>query len=279
MGDSEDPGQATPNTGSEAQVQRPAVLLDTEPIWGEAEGGEEKEREQQIEKDREPIFEPKTSNEGTRTVEWLQLAVNGVLAVVGVVAVIIYWNQLNTMSKTLTEVKNQTTQIQIQANAAQSQLTQQQDAFKVTERAWVSVAGTGFDYKRDDGGISRARGSIVLINTGPTPAFNSSIWSCFQVRPNEPIVGKTIPNNRVCQAQFVGNLGTNVTMKLIRIDPTRVVQENGLPQNDDVAGPRLYVWGRITYSTFAKDGFHFTSFCLKSSGSQLAPCANGNDGS
>jgi len=64
------------------------------------------------------------SDKGTRTIEWLQLGVNAVLAAVGIVAIIIYLSQLSAMNKTLTEIEKQTPEIQRQARAAQGQLTQ-----------------------------------------------------------------------------------------------------------------------------------------------------------
>lgn len=221
------------------------------------------------EKDEEPAE--------SRIREWAQVAINLILAIVGIFAVCYYSGQLEVMKGQLTEIVRQFPEIQAQRIATQGQLAQQQDAFKITERAWVSVAGTGFDYHKDDAGVSRARGTIVLINTGPTPAFGPFEWTCFQVRTSEPFVGETAPIGPPCKAQPLGILGTNVTEKFTRIDPNRIVPANSLPQNDDVIGPRLFVWGRITYFTFAKDGPHFTSFCLKSSGPQLGPCIHGNE--
>lgn len=53
-------------------------------------------------------------------------------------------------------------------------------------RAWVVIKGTRFMYRMDENKVPRVRATIVVSNTGPTPAFNTSAIVCGQVRDAPP---------------------------------------------------------------------------------------------
>jgi hypothetical protein len=61
-------------------------------------------------------------------------------------------------------------------------------------------------------------------------------------------------------------MGSNVAMRYDVPDLTKEIPENSLPSTAYEHGPHFYVRGRVEYETFAKDGTHFTSFCLLSAG-------------
>jgi hypothetical protein len=147
---------------------------------------------------------------------------------------------------------------------------------KRAERAWVVVHDTGFAYVKDLHQVPRAGAVVGFINTGPSPAFRVTGVICAQVRSTEPGIEERPSEN--CRANRLGIMGSNVAIKFDAGDPTQEIPENSLPSTAYEPGPHLYVWGRVDYETFAKDGTHFTSFCLLSAGKQLAPCTNGNDG-
>jgi len=121
-----------------------------------------------------------------RWVEGAQLVVNGVLAIVGIIALLIYHGQLTTMNGQLTEMQEARRQAKIdnaQAIAAQQQIAQDslaksqnnferssreaQESFRADQRAWVGVSGadlTQFEANKP------LHFDVALLNTGKTPA-------------------------------------------------------------------------------------------------------------
>jgi hypothetical protein len=111
--------------------------------------------------------------------DWLQFAVNSILAVVGIIAICIYYGQLKVMRGQLGEIVKQYPEIQKQAVASQTQAGAAQDSVKaiqeqmqIDERAWVQI-------RQNDSTISIAGnltdGSPILVpmqfmNIGKTPA-------------------------------------------------------------------------------------------------------------
>jgi hypothetical protein len=75
-----------------------------------------KDNNHRAKKDKEPTEK--------RVPDWLQFAVNSVLAVVGVIAICIYFGQLQVMKGQLGEIVKQYPEMKKQATAAQDQLTQ-----------------------------------------------------------------------------------------------------------------------------------------------------------
>jgi len=136
----------------------------------------------------------KASPNVDRRIEWAQLVVNGVLVVVGIIAVCIYGCELSVMKGQLGEVIRQYPQIQKQAQAAtdavnlattqaakntsivatqlafaQKQAKAAEDSVKTAQRqtwqeqrAWVSV-----DVGAPDGNFS-----VAMHNTGKPPAVH-----------------------------------------------------------------------------------------------------------
>ena len=164
-----------------------------------------------------------------------------------------------------------------QWNAMERGLTQQQSHFSTTERAWVSVSATSFMYVKDEQGIPRADSIIKFMNTGPSPAFNIHIWRCSQVRESEPSLDAGPSGTPPCLGNDLGILGTNILLSFEMPDRTQAVAKGSLPKNPYAPGRHLYVWGKITYDIFSKDGRHFTNFCLLNANTQLAPCSKGNN--
>lgn len=148
----------------------------------------------------------------------------------------------------------------------------------ITERAWIGVVGTQFTYVTDSTGISRADGIVVLKNTGLSPAFKIHAWRCAEVREIEPSIDAGPPGSPQCIENDLGLIVGSGILTFEMPDRTKPIAKDSLPKTAYEPGPHLYAWGKVTYETLSKDGPHFTSFCLLSAGSQLAPCINGNNG-
>jgi hypothetical protein len=114
MDDAENSNQATPDPNRNSPPSPPIVSPNNQSVLGNGERQKPNEEEE----------ETKQLIQDTRTIEWLQFWVNAILALVGVVAIIVYLGQLSAMNKTLSEIQKQTPEIQKQAKAAQDQLAQ-----------------------------------------------------------------------------------------------------------------------------------------------------------
>jgi len=174
-------------------------------------------------------------------------------------------------------IHQQFSEMTTQTGILQSQLTQQQNAFKVTERAWISLYATQFEYVKDAQRIPRADAILKIINTGPSPAFGIHMWRCAEVRASEPAIGSEPEARPPCIVEDIGIMGTNISVSFEMPDRTQPIEPNSLAVTPYERGRHLYVWGKVTYKVLAEDKQHFTSFCLLNAGNQLAPCEKGNE--
>lgn len=198
MGDAENADQTTPDSNPNPPPPPPIVSPDDQRVLGETEA---QEREKEIQETRRLIDKTEAFNRGTKTIEWLQFSVNAALAVIGVIAIFIYYGQLCSMNRTLSEIQRQTPVIQKQAQTAQdqlaqakidskaasiftaTQLAQQQKALKVTEsqfqmseRPIVVELGFHLGNPLDPTKKAPQKGqpisvNIDYINTGKSPAL------------------------------------------------------------------------------------------------------------
>jgi hypothetical protein len=167
-----------------------------------------------------------------------------------------------------------------QLNVMKDSLKQQQDTFGITERAWISMWGSGFFYITDQQGIPRADSSVIIKNTGVSPAFTVHVWRCAQVRDNPPVIDQEPESVPPCIAQDLGIVGSGVPVSFEVPDVTQPIAKDSLPKTVFGPGRHFYVWGKVTYRVFGITGSeHFTSFCLinGSPGNGFGPCAKGND--
>jgi hypothetical protein len=137
---------------------------------------------------------------GSRPIEWFQLGLNAVLAIIGILAVCIYGGQLNTMkgqltaaNKQLTEIEKQYPELQKSAKAAKDSADTAEEALVSVQRAFIVVT------KQDVVGIGfgNSQQSIVKFtweNTGVTPGIDLTTHVSF-MQPDRPLSAKyTFPD-------------------------------------------------------------------------------------
>jgi hypothetical protein len=105
MGGTEEPKQEASGPSANPPAQRPMTSADNQAILSDTEA---EERKKEIQATEKLIAETEKGNQETRTVEWLQFAVNAGLAVIGTIAVFVYLGQLGTMNRTVSEMQSQT---------------------------------------------------------------------------------------------------------------------------------------------------------------------------
>ncbi len=160
----------------------------------------------------------------------------------------------------------------------QGQLTQQQAALNLTERAWITLVTAEFRYHADRQNVDRVDSMISFTNTGPTPAFNIHVWRCSEVLARDPDIRRQPSSgDKRCVESDMGILGTRSPISFETPDFTQVVPKDSLPTSVFAKAPHYYVWGKLTYYTLSKDKRHFLSFCLLNGPQSMGPCAKGND--
>ena len=89
-------------------------------------------------------------------------------------------------------------------------------------RAWIVVQGTGFVFTKDK---NFPMGSVVLEDSGSSPAFGVEGWRCVEVRRDEP----PIQNGRlqrsatgVCTTVSGGTMGKGVPITMLLFVPENV---------------------------------------------------------
>lgn len=115
------------------------------------QSGLRKARSQHSKKEKEPTER--------RIREWMQFSVNLILAVVGIIAICIYYGQLQVMKGQLGEIVKQFPEIQKQATAAQGQLTQ------AREDSSSAADATADQLKVFQGQLSEARSTRELTES------------------------------------------------------------------------------------------------------------------
>jgi hypothetical protein len=167
MGDAENPGQTSPYADPNPPPNPPIIPSNNQAVLGQAEAQERKEE----------IQETKQLIKQTTTVEWLQLGVNAVLAVIGIIAIFVYIGQLRSMNRNLAEVQKQTPEIQKQAVAAQKQI----DLLRDADRPWIDISVTVSSVLTYDNSGVHVGFSFMPKNIGKSPAQN--IWIGASLKP------------------------------------------------------------------------------------------------
>lgn len=148
--------------------------------------------------------------------------------------------------------------------------------YAAEQRAWIVIFATHFGYRTD---APRVTGTVVIENTGPSPALKIHVWRCGQVRTEEPSVDSFPSNIPDCIKEDVGEIGKGIPLTFNMPDESQVVGKNSLTFSTHGAGRHYFAWGRIEYDIYPPDKRHFTSFCLigGTPGNAMAPCNKGND--
>lgn len=161
----------------------------------------------------------------------------------------------------------------------QRQIHEAQESGVTSTRAWMAVQATSFEYSENKDGPTSATGHVIVMNTGPTPAFNIHLWRCAEVRPNDPSENELQIPKENCLQQDIGMAGKDIPIKLngsVILD--QATKDSLSADSNNHAVPHFYMWGTITYDIAVKDRKHFTSFCLLNGVSQLGACVKGNNG-
>lgn len=196
-----------------------------------------------------------------RWVEGAQLAVNGVLAIVGIIALCIYGGQLGVMHGQLEEIKKQYPQLQKSADAARDGVNQAQAGSRLDQRAWVSMVETAGKPEVNQPFIVTVRAR----NTGKTFAedFSGTVI-------HDPLMGKdTIPDFEKRERAAGKNFDSIAILPpstdyIAPISATKAGEKLSQTGMDLITSGQMviYVYGRLDY----KDVFdcpHWTTFCSK----------------
>ncbi len=279
MNGADDPQKASPESEHNPPPPPPGIPLYNQGVLGKGEPDTTKE----------DIKETKKLINETRTVEWLQLAVNAVLAAVGIGALIIYRGQLTAMNaqtrvqgenqaQTSIDSKNNAATTAQQLQIAQGQLDQQVNAMKMAQRGWIEVdlppanvpfptlgkpeffpfAVKGYGNTPTFGIDGQAR--VELIYGGQVPSFQYPHALAFKAGVLEP-GGKPLSlQDAVVEPAPKGSK-----------DKSRVHLFTA-SEVDDVAHGRahFFIFGKITYTDFFGDG-HWYHFCEKAGFASIMP--------
>ena len=202
MDDAENTEQAAPDSNSNPPPQAPSVPPNNQSVLREGEG---QPPDEEVKETRQLI-------QSARTIEWLQLSVNALLAVVGIVAIFIYFGQLEVMKGQLGEIVRQYPEIQKQAKAATDSVVQakqdsdknaktiveqlriarkqaqaaldQADSAKVADRAWMTWSGyqtnpfsAATDAETGERNVQGVMFRFEWINSGHTPAIKCDLFT------------------------------------------------------------------------------------------------------
>jgi hypothetical protein len=290
MADAENPGYEGWNPDTDPQPPIPVVKPHNRGVLSKANS-------HRSHKDKEPTEK--------RIREWLQITVNVILVVVGILAVHIYGGQLEVMrgqlgeivrqypeiqkqAKAATDAVNQATiesastkastakQIDIlqqQARAAQQSLKTARDSFRLDERPWIFV--NRFEMPSEPQVGQDFKVKVFVVNTGKTPAFRVMTLSQINmqfVEPSPPDFANR-PAPKGIGTIVPGKLDYNYETEPFSITPV-------LLQYYDMRSTHIYVFGKFYY--LDAFGFqHWTTFCMEHTYgdplNQFGFCVNGND--
>jgi hypothetical protein len=146
--------------------------------------------------------EESTAAELSREFRWLefcQFAINGVLAIIGVVALCIYHGQLTTMNSQLKEMIRQYPELQKSADAAHDAAVVARDTLMLDQRPWVGLMGSNHFAAQIEKG-SPIKISLDFQNVGKTPALNEFSVNHFSNHP----IRSPMPNFDDCSKKEAG---------------------------------------------------------------------------
>ena len=189
MGDAENPDNEATNPGSKPSPQAPAVSLDDKSVLAatEAQKGND-----EVTETNELISQLMRQNGETKTIEWLQFSVNAGLAVIGIIAIYIYYGQLQVMKGQLGEIVKQYPEIQKQAKAAVDSVAEIQRQTRLDERPWLKIEFMGDGTPGPDPSASNYITStagkplitpVRITNVGKTPAFSVEGFIVVEIVP------------------------------------------------------------------------------------------------
>jgi len=200
-----------------------------------------------------------------RWVEFAQLAISGILAAVGIVALVIYHGQLEVMRGQLGEIIRQYPELQKSSQAArdsadssQTTLNEATKNFIVDERAWVGV-----ELKMDNFGPlapSYFTYTFKFKNYGRSPALNiwtiDNAWAYGLKFPASPYYVKKMPT----------------PFEVHSTSPLFPGEEHAMPGTSHISQPQIdeigkghlwwYSYGIITYDDIFGQ-HHTTHFCYR----------------
>ncbi len=117
-----------------------------------------------------------------RTVEWLQVAVNSILAIIGIIALCIYGRQLGVFRSQLEQMivatkaaKESADAAKQAANTAEATLKSSQTSFQIDQRPYVITDGPPQFVTPPNATGKPIQANVVLKDIGRTPAINA-VW-------------------------------------------------------------------------------------------------------
>jgi hypothetical protein len=150
----------------------------------------------------------------------------------------------------------------------------------INARPWIVVSATGFQFRDSANGIQPLRATIIVTDTGPTPAQNVRILGCGAAMEHEPRVRDYAADNRSCIQQVGGFIGKDIPLGFNQDDTTNTVTRDRFAESTHDPGWHYYVWGTVTYDISPMDVDRTTNFCLLSGPdrAQMGACKTGNYG-
>jgi hypothetical protein len=182
MTDSDDSREPTDNPDSQHHPQPPLPTTPSAPTPHEVSNDPNESTNSQGDTARELARE-------FRWVEFAQLAVNGVLAVIGIFALCIYHGQLKVMQGQLGEIIKQYPELQKSASSAKSAADTARDTLVLAQRPWIKIKHRiiqplTFNVSGNGGLIDSMTVEDTLENVGTSVALNVLSWE--DVIPIDP---------------------------------------------------------------------------------------------
>jgi hypothetical protein len=199
----------------------------------------------------------------TKSEKWI-VATNVILAAIGVVALYIYYGQLDVMRGQLGEIIKQYPEIQASTKAAIKAADQTEHAvdnaaedFRIDARAWVGISSFVLEKHADD--WSSVTCTASFQNFGKTPAINMSVrgdstvtrfWGVPYPPPYRKFKRPVITH---------GDLDPSVTGTI-----PYVINAKDETESADIRGIKkfYYAYGKLTYSDIF-GGEHWTHYCFR----------------
>lgn len=255
----------TPATDPQGQPPHQPPVIPAAPPQGEVSPNSNDGSNNQQETARELARE-------FRWVEGAQLVVNGILAIVGIVALCIYGGQLKVMRGQLGEIVKQYPELQKSATAAKSAadtadatLKASGQQFKIEERPYITIAI--FQLTPMPASAGSFHVGLHMINSGKTPALSVKVFARSYVGNRE--LSLLMPKGR---SQVV--IGSDKEM-----ENTYTIDFIGTDAQQVTGGTEDFVLkGTVSYTDIFTDP-HPTDFCMRyyPKENNYKYCQTGND--
>jgi hypothetical protein len=287
--DADNPEQASPEPDPNPPPPLPIVPPKNKAILGDPKPDPPQEEEEET---RELIGETRTENQETRTIEWLQFGINAALAVIGVIAIIVYNCQLSVMKSTLNQIAMQTPNIGRQATAAENGVAEVQRQTRLDERPWIRFRPPEPEPSQPPPSFTATIGEkfqipIEFMNYGKTAALRIKAFVIIEVlrngqkphlpkeghlfvrfpeevRPKGSHVIKTLPYDGIEAALVYPGERQNVLATWKQFGRSGTI-ENRIMSRDELMSiynktSYIAVWGQAEYWDIF-DVEHWTRFC------------------